>query len=101
VVLIGLLIVACFAWATDRYSQPGPIHLDRDREKWVRHTLSKMSTEEKVGGSRRRGEVASFVMAMEDSWIVFTRADTTFSQSLPSSSHGICLVRDPAHCRAY
>ena len=49
VVLIGLLALTGPAWAKDRYSQPGPIHLDRDGEKWVRHTLSKMSTEEKVG----------------------------------------------------
>lgn len=49
VVLVSLLVLACSAGAKDRYSQPGPIHLDRDGEKWVRHTLSKMSTEEKVG----------------------------------------------------
>jgi len=43
------IVLACSAWAKERYSQPGPPHLDRDGEKWVRHTLSKMSTEEKVG----------------------------------------------------
>jgi beta-N-acetylhexosaminidase len=35
--------------AKEHYSRPGPIHLDRDGEKWVRQTLSKMSIEEKVG----------------------------------------------------
>ena len=48
-VFVSLLVLACFAWAKDRYSQPGPPHLDRDGEKWVRHTLNNMSTEEKVG----------------------------------------------------
>ena len=49
VVFASLLVLACSAWAKERHSQPGPPHLDRDGEKWVRHTLSKMSTEEKVG----------------------------------------------------
>ena len=49
VVFVSLLVLACSAWAKERYSQPGPPHLDRDGEKWVRHTLSKMSSEEKVG----------------------------------------------------
>ena len=49
VVFASLLVLACSAWAKERYSQPGPPHLDRDDEKWVRRTLSKMSTEEKVG----------------------------------------------------
>ena len=49
VVLASLLMLAGAAGAKNRYSQPGPIHLDREGEKWVRHTLSKMSTEEKVG----------------------------------------------------
>jgi beta-N-acetylhexosaminidase len=47
--LIHLIIFACSAWAKDRFSQPGPPHLDRGGERWVRTTLSKMSTEEKVG----------------------------------------------------
>ena len=33
----------------DSYSKPGPIHLDRDGEKWVTKTLHKLTTEEKVG----------------------------------------------------
>lgn len=49
VVLAGLLVVGCTASAKERYSRPGPAHLDRNGEKWVRQTLSKMSTEEKVG----------------------------------------------------
>jgi beta-N-acetylhexosaminidase len=49
VVFLSLLVLGCSAWAKERYLQPGPPRLDRDGEKWVRHTLSKMSTEEKVG----------------------------------------------------
>ena len=37
------------ALAKERYQQPGPIHLDRDRQKWAEKTLHKLSTEEKVG----------------------------------------------------
>ncbi|MGB8013177.1 MAG: glycoside hydrolase family 3 protein [Terriglobales bacterium] len=50
-ILASLLLIACSATAKtkDHYSQPGPIHLDRDAEKWAQHTLSKMSVEEKVG----------------------------------------------------
>jgi beta-N-acetylhexosaminidase len=33
----------------DQYSKPGPIHLDRDGEKWATKTLHKLTTEEKVG----------------------------------------------------
>jgi beta-N-acetylhexosaminidase len=49
VIFVSMLVLVGPAWAKERYSQPGPIHLDRNGEKWVRHTLSKMSTEEKVG----------------------------------------------------
>jgi beta-N-acetylhexosaminidase len=33
----------------DQYLKPGPIHLDRDGEKWAEKTLHKLTTEEKVG----------------------------------------------------
>ena len=33
----------------DRYQQPGPIHLDKDGQKWADRVLRKMSPEEKVG----------------------------------------------------
>jgi|HubBroStandDraft_6_1064221.scaffolds.fasta_scaffold04701_2 beta-N-acetylhexosaminidase len=50
-------VIACFliflmstsSFAKDRYQQPGPIHLDRDGEKWAEKTLHKLSTQEKVG----------------------------------------------------
>jgi len=35
--------------AKEKYSVPGPIHLDRDGEKWAEKTLRKLSVEEKVG----------------------------------------------------
>jgi beta-N-acetylhexosaminidase len=35
--------------AKEKYLKPGPIHLERDGEKWAEKTLRKMSPEEKVG----------------------------------------------------
>ena len=35
--------------ARDRYQRPGPIHLDKDGQKWAEKVLRKMSPEEKVG----------------------------------------------------
>jgi len=51
VMIASLIILArpAITEATEHHSQPGSIHLDREGEKWVQHTLSKMSTEEKVG----------------------------------------------------
>jgi len=49
VVLASLLALTCSASAKQRYARPGPPHLDRAGETWVRSTLRKMSTEEKVG----------------------------------------------------
>jgi beta-N-acetylhexosaminidase len=51
VIFASLIILAqpAVTEAREHYSQPGSIHLDREGEKWVQHTLSKMSTEEKVG----------------------------------------------------
>jgi beta-N-acetylhexosaminidase len=45
----GFVALTCSASAKERYTRSGPPHLDRDGEKWVRRTLDKMSTEEKVG----------------------------------------------------
>ena len=36
-------------FAKDKYQHAGPIHLDRDGEKWAEKTLRKLSLEEKVG----------------------------------------------------
>ena len=38
-----------FCSAKDKYQPPGPIHLDREGEKWAEKTLRKLSIEEKVG----------------------------------------------------
>jgi beta-N-acetylhexosaminidase len=35
--------------AKTKYQQPGPIHLDRDGQRWAQKTLHKLSVEEKVG----------------------------------------------------
>src|SRR5580765_5789957 len=37
------------AFAKDKFSQPGPIQLDHDGDKWAQKTLHKLSLEEKVG----------------------------------------------------
>jgi beta-N-acetylhexosaminidase len=44
-----IFILSTGSYAKDKYQRPGPIHLDRDREKWAEKTLRKMSLEEKVG----------------------------------------------------
>jgi beta-N-acetylhexosaminidase len=46
-VLASALVCSCLA--TEKYQEPGPIHLDRAGEKWADQTLHKLSTEEKVG----------------------------------------------------
>ena len=64
---LGLLFAVlcafvCSSFAKEKYQQPGPIHLDREGEKWAERTLHKLSTEEKVGqlfdglGARRISE---------------------------------------------
>jgi beta-N-acetylhexosaminidase len=47
--LLLLLFLPTTALAKEKYQQPGPIHLDRDGEKWAEKTLRKLSLEEKVG----------------------------------------------------
>ncbi len=49
--LTVLILSTIFSFAKDkgRVPQPGPIHLDKEGQKWVDKTLRKMSPEEKVG----------------------------------------------------
>src|SRR6266576_406439 len=47
--LIVILSLLTPAFAKDKFSQPQPIQLDRDGEKWAQKTLRKLSLEEKVG----------------------------------------------------
>ncbi len=53
IILILATAVVAPAWGKDRdkekYQQPGPVHLDREGEKWAERTLSRMSLNEKVG----------------------------------------------------
>jgi len=44
-----LCALACPAPSKEKYSPPGPVHLDRDGEKWAVKTLHKLSLEEKIG----------------------------------------------------
>jgi beta-N-acetylhexosaminidase len=47
-VLLCILLTSA-SLAKEKYSTAGPIHLDRDGEKWADKTLRKLSPEEKVG----------------------------------------------------
>ena len=47
--LVVLALMTCSAFGKEKYQQPGPIHLDREGEKWAEKTLQKLSLEEKVG----------------------------------------------------
>jgi beta-N-acetylhexosaminidase len=51
--LLLLVIIAAVlcpsTFAKDKFQQPGPVHLDRDGEKWAEKTLHGMSLEEKIG----------------------------------------------------
>jgi beta-N-acetylhexosaminidase len=46
---VVLCTLVCVSVAKEKYQQPGPIHLDRDGEKWAQKTLQKLSLEEKIG----------------------------------------------------
>jgi beta-N-acetylhexosaminidase len=49
--LLPLILVALLtpAYGKEKFSQPRPIRLDRDGEKWAEKTLRKLSLEEKIG----------------------------------------------------
>jgi len=44
-----VVLIATSSFAKDRFQRQGPIHLDRDGQKWAEKTLRKLSPEEKVG----------------------------------------------------
>jgi beta-N-acetylhexosaminidase len=44
-----LLLLALPAFAKDKFQKPGPVHLDRDGQRWAEKTLKKLSLEEKIG----------------------------------------------------
>ena len=48
-VVLLLLSLSLSGFAKDKYQHAGPIHLDRDGEKWAEKSLRKLSLEEKVG----------------------------------------------------
>jgi beta-N-acetylhexosaminidase len=48
-VFLLLLSTSVASLAKDKFQHAGPIHLDRDGEKWAEKTLRKLSLEEKVG----------------------------------------------------
>jgi beta-N-acetylhexosaminidase len=48
-VLLSALALISLAFAKEKYQHPGPIHLNRDGEKWAEKTLRKLTVEEKIG----------------------------------------------------
>ncbi len=50
-VFCAILVFALLmpAFSRDKFQHPGPIHLNKDGEKWAEKTLRKLSPEEKVG----------------------------------------------------
>ena len=48
-VLLLLFSLSVSGFAKEKYQHAGPIHLDREGEKWAQKTLRKLSLEEKVG----------------------------------------------------
>lgn len=47
--LVVLLLLVSYSVAKEKKASPGPLHLDKDGEKWVNKTLKKMTLEQKVG----------------------------------------------------
>ena len=47
--LLSIFLMTTSLFAKEHFQKPGPIHLDRDGEKWAEKTLRKLSTEDKVG----------------------------------------------------
>jgi beta-N-acetylhexosaminidase len=45
--LIFVLLIP--AYGKEKFSKPGPVHLDHDGEKWAEKTLRKLTLEEKIG----------------------------------------------------
>src|SRR5580700_4915717 len=41
--------LVCSSFGKEKYRQPGPVHLDREGERWAQRTLRKLTLEEKVG----------------------------------------------------
>ena len=66
-----LILLSSFAKGKDKenFQQPGPIHLDKDGQKWVDRTLHKMSTEEKVGQLFMIWTRVTFMNEADPNWI--------------------------------
>ncbi len=46
---LAACLLACPGFASDHFSEARPLHVAKDGERWVEHTLKSMSLEEKVG----------------------------------------------------
>lgn len=69
-----IFLMTSFSFAKERYQQPGPIHLNRDGEKWAEKTLHKLSPEEKVGQLFMVWVRAQFLNADSDVYVQLKEA---------------------------
>src|SRR5258707_7384854 len=71
--LTAFICTALFSFAKDKdkdkFQQPGPIHLDKDGQKWVDKTLRKMSPEEKIGQLFMIWTRVTFMNEANPAWI--------------------------------
>ena len=73
-VLLGLVIFTSTSSFVigkhrERYQEPGPIHLDKEGQKWAEKTLRKMSLEEKVGQTMMIFAKAQSMNNRDPAWI--------------------------------
>src|SRR5690348_7658821 len=47
--VLSVLMLSSLSFAKEKYQPAGPVHLDREGEKWAEKTLHKLTLEEKVG----------------------------------------------------
>jgi len=72
---LAALIVSTtlFSFAKDKdrdtFQQPGPIHVDKDGQKWVDKTLKRMTTEEKVGQLFMIWTRVTFMNEADPAWL--------------------------------
>jgi beta-N-acetylhexosaminidase len=72
--LLGLMILSptssfVIGKHREHYQEPGPIHLDKEGQKWAERTLQKMSLEEKVGQTMMIFAKAQSMNNRDPAWI--------------------------------
>ena len=68
-----LILTSSFGFAipqnNERFQKPGPIHVDKEGQRWVEKTLHKMTTEEKVGQLFMIWTRVTFMNEADPAWI--------------------------------